>query len=66
LKWAIDKIVTWKNKTIVNNTIHIHGSADLILPCKANNCNYYIKEGGYLMILNKADEISRILKSIIK
>lgn len=62
LKWAIDKVVKWKNKTLISNTFHIHGSADKVLPFYFVNCNAVIKNGGHLMTLNRADEITTILK----
>lgn len=36
LFWAISQIVKWKNKTIPNNLIHIHGSKDRIIPIRNN------------------------------
>lgn len=62
LKWAIDKIVNWKNKTRLPNIYHIHGTRDKILPLKFSNCDKIISKGGHLMTLNKAAEISLILR----
>lgn len=62
LKWAIDKIVRWTNQTQAKNIFHIHGENDKILPLSSVNCNVIIKNGGHLMILNKADEISDLLR----
>lgn len=63
LKWAIDKIVNWKNSQIPKNLIHIHGNTDKLLPLTI--CDFPIKEGGHLMILNKAREISSLLQKIL-
>jgi hypothetical protein len=63
LKWAIDKIVNWENSRLPKNLIHIHGTADKLLPI--TNCDYKIKNGGHLMIVNKAEEISSLLRKII-
>jgi hypothetical protein len=65
LKWAIDKIVSWSNVDYPDNIFHIHGSSDRILPSKYVTCDRIIKDGGHLMILNKAEEIGKILRSII-
>src|ERR1035437_4995871 len=32
LKWAIDKIASWDNKTKAKNLSHIHGTADKVFP----------------------------------
>lgn len=63
LKWAIDKIVLWKNFTPPKNIFHIHGTSDRILPLIFVKCNLKIKRGGHLMTLNQAKELNQILKS---
>ncbi len=65
LKWAIDKIVTWENQTIVENIFHIHGSHDRLLPKRYIKSNITIQNGGHLITLSKADDINRILRQEI-
>ncbi|MFN8417474.1 MAG: alpha/beta hydrolase [Cytophagaceae bacterium] len=62
LKWAIDKIVRWNNKTIPENIFHIHGSNDKIFPFDNVKMDAIIHEGGHFMIMNKAEEVNEILK----
>ena len=62
LKWAIDKAITWRNQTVVNNILHIHGSKDKLLPVRFVNCNITVQDGGHLMTLNKSEELNRILR----
>ena len=62
LKWAIDKIVTWKSEIEHKNVIHIHGTADRILPINFVNCQIKVKNGGHFMTLNKAKELDEIVK----
>ena len=65
LKWAIAKIVNWKNKVPPENIQHLHGTADRILPFKnVKNC-IVIKSGTHLMLINKAAEVSQILKKLL-
>jgi pimeloyl-ACP methyl ester carboxylesterase len=60
-KWAIDKIVNWKNTAKLKNIVHIHGTSDRLLPIRFVSCDYKIKDGGHLMLLNKAEEVNEIL-----
>jgi len=62
LKWAIDKIARWPNQAQTKNIFHIHGTSDRILPLSFVSCDIKIKNGGHLMTLNKADELSNILR----
>ncbi len=63
LKWAIDKIVTWKNEN--GNSIHIHGTSDRILPIKFVKWNIKVENGGHFMTLNKASELTKIVRKEI-
>ena len=64
---AVNCIVTWNNKEITENLIHIHGTADLILPYHdIVKCDYPIKDGTHFMIVDKADEISEIINKELK
>jgi len=60
-RWAMDNMVSWNNQTVPAHLIHIHGTDDKIIPYADLKANYSIEGGGHLMILNKADTISRII-----
>lgn len=61
--WATNSIVTWDNAEPVSNVVTIHGTADRIFPFK--KADYRVEHGGHLMIVSKADEVSRILRKIL-
>lgn len=61
LAWALDKIVQWQNTQPVANLIHIHGQKDRILPISYVNADISIAQGGHLMVLSQARQISEIL-----
>lgn len=63
LTWAIEKIVHWKNSVIPANTTLIHGSADRIFT--RSKGDYVIRKGGHFMIVNRAPEISTLLKQLL-
>ncbi len=63
--WSIQTIINWQNKYIPGQTIHIHGSKDRIFPLKYVSPDYVIEGGGHMMIMDKAAEINKILKSEI-
>lgn len=62
LKWALDKIGKWQNLQTHPNLMHIHGTADKILPIFFTQPDYKIKDGGHFMTLNKQTEIEAILE----
>lgn len=66
LVWAIDKIVSWTNKTELKNLTHIHGTADKILPIRFINCNYKVNNGEHFMTVNKATELTKLIRELIQ
>jgi len=61
LKWALRKIITWKNVERPHNLFQIHGTSDKILPIKNTNPDYVIKNGEHLMIYSQAEILSKLL-----
>ena len=62
LKWAIAQVLTWKNNAIPSNILHIHGSNDHIFPVKKIRNAHIIPGGGHFMVMDKPDEIARIIQ----
>lgn len=65
MKWAIGAILKWESPKTSPNIIHIHGTADKLLPYKLVKADYTIKKGTHTMVIDKAAEISAILKKIL-
>jgi pimeloyl-ACP methyl ester carboxylesterase len=66
IRWAIRAIMNWKTDDQVIELHHIHGTRDYILPSTFTNPQYKIQGAGHLMIFNRAEEINRILFSILQ
>lgn len=64
-RWAVHAILTWKNTTVPPNVIHIHGTADRLLPYRYVKADYTVDKGRHIMILDNAEEISQLLKKLI-
>ena len=65
MKWAIHRVVSWKNELIPENTYHIHGQSDRIFPNRFVHENFSVAKGGHFMIMNQAEHISQLLQKII-
>ena len=64
-KWAINEIVNWKRLHAPQNIIRIHGNKDRVLPVINFKPDYMVKNGGHFMVVNKADELSEILTTLV-
>ncbi len=66
VRWAIGAILHWENMTIPPNIIHVHGTADKLLPFRYVKADYVIEGGTHVMTLDKHQEISLLLKQLIQ
>lgn len=65
MKWAIDRVVTWKNELIPNNTFHIHGKSDRIFPYRYVSEDFSVERGGHFMIMSQAECVSNLIQKIV-
>jgi hypothetical protein len=65
IDWAIDQILNWKNSWAPENTFHIHGENERMFPIRNIQPTHVIKEGTYIMILNRAGEVSVCIEQIV-
>lgn len=63
IRWALNKMIFWSNDSTSIKTIRIHGTNDKLIPLKGESIK--IKDGGHFMIVDKAEEISRIINEQI-
>ena len=61
LKWSMDKIVNWENKTGIKNFMHIHGDKDIVFPFSNIENAEKISGGTHVMIMNKSKKISELI-----
>ncbi len=64
-KWIIDKIITWKQSTILPNVYHIHGENDKVFPYRNIENPITIKNGAHFMLVNKSKTISEKINTVI-
>ena len=65
IRWSLDSILQWEQHERSENIIHIHGSSDRLLPLRYTHADRIIHNGRHLMVLNKADEINRVLSEVL-
>ena len=65
MKWAVDRVVTWKNELVPDNVFHIHGESDRIFPIPFVEADFCIAKGGHFMIMNRAEYVSELIQKIV-
>lgn len=64
-QWSGGAILDWQNETVPKNIVHIHGTNDNVLPIQYIRSDYQIENGGHLMVMERADEVSVILGKLL-
>lgn len=65
MAWAIHQILQWKNTSVPDNLIHVHGSRDHIIPIKNVKSNVVIKAAGHFMTVTHAKEVEKLLREML-
>ncbi|RAJ83500.1 hypothetical protein CLV59_103468 [Chitinophaga dinghuensis] len=60
-RWAVNVMLHWQNEYLPENLVHINGDKDHPFPIKYVHPTHIIHNGGHFMVMNRAEEISRIL-----
>jgi len=66
MKWAMDAVLKWDNTVIPPHVFQITGDKDLIFSYKRIKGATIVKGGTHIMIFDKAKEINKWLKKILK
>lgn len=59
IRWALNTIIKWSNRKNLNKLIRIHGTNDKLIPLKGEA--FKIENGGHFMIVDNAEEISKLV-----
>jgi pimeloyl-ACP methyl ester carboxylesterase len=65
IKWCIWAIGRWRSDSPRPNVVHVHGTADKLLPIRYVHPEHRVNGGTHLMIRNRAKEIAGLLQSLI-
>lgn len=60
IRWALQRILEWKNTDTSINTVQIHGTNDKVIPIPSK-VNYRLQQAGHLMVFNRSEEVSKII-----
>ena len=66
VKWAMKAVLAWDNKDVPPNTYIITGDKDHVFDYRRIKDAITIKGGSHIMVFDKAKEINKILKKILK
>jgi pimeloyl-ACP methyl ester carboxylesterase len=66
IEWAMKAALYWDNETLPANVYHIIGDKDLVFNYKKIHNATIIKGGTHIMVFDKAKEINKVLKNILK
>ncbi|GAB3200359.1 pimeloyl-ACP methyl ester carboxylesterase [Pontibacter aydingkolensis] len=65
LRWALARLLDWKQDTPPAGLIQIHGTSDKVLPIADMEDVIKIPRGEHLMVIHRAEEVSAILSRIL-
>lgn len=65
LDWCVEAVLQWDNEVVPPGVVHIHGTADLLLPARYVSGYIPVKRGSHLMIYEKANELNKLVLQLL-
>jgi pimeloyl-ACP methyl ester carboxylesterase len=65
LKWSLDQTLRWPGGAVPDNLVHIHGTADRLLPARYVKPDIWVEGGTHFMIVTRAAEISTLVDRLV-
>lgn len=65
-KWAVNELLNWKNEQKLDRVLKISGTNDKLIPPTNDTKIHLIEHGGHFMIVDKAEEMSRVINVWIR
>ena len=65
LRWSLGQLLDWPQQEVLPGLVHIHGTADRVLPLYDRPGLVKVAGGEHLMVMGRAEEISAILGKIL-
>ena len=66
LRWALQSLLALRELPQVPHLMHLHGTADRVIPCPSTPEVVKVAQGGHFMICNRAAEVSDIIDRYLK
>ena len=66
IRWALTAALEWKGAGENMECIHIHGSKDIVFPIRYTKPSHTVNMGGHLMVMDRANDINKILASLLR
>jgi len=61
IRWSLQAILNWQNKTIPQPVWHIHGTHDEVLPVRYTQPTHTIPKEGHMLVMTRPDEVNKFL-----
>jgi pimeloyl-ACP methyl ester carboxylesterase len=65
-RWAMDKVVNWKQTKYHKNLLHLHGTKDSVFPANFISKATFIKGGTHLMVFTRAKEVNQHILNFLE
>jgi len=65
IRWAMRAILDWDGGPPDRHFYQIHGTNDIVLPLRYTRPTHVVRGAGHLMIMDRAEEINRLLAEIL-
>lgn len=66
MRWGMQQLMDWQAPDDIGELVHIHGTADRMIPYKNVSPTHTIEDGSHFMILDRAEEIGPLIEKVVR
>jgi pimeloyl-ACP methyl ester carboxylesterase len=65
IRWALNAVLNWDNRTIPQRLYHIHGTRDEVFPISLTTPTHIVRKGGHMFVLSRPESVNQFLREIL-
>lgn len=65
IRWALNAVLDWDNRTIPQPLYHIHGTRDEVFPLRLTTPTHIVRKRGHMFVVSHPDIVNLFLREVL-
>jgi pimeloyl-ACP methyl ester carboxylesterase len=65
IRWALNAVLVWDNRTLPQPLYHIHGTRDEVFPIGRTTPTHTVRKAGHMFVVSRPETVNQFLREIL-
>jgi len=65
IRWALNAVLDWNNRTIPQPLYHIHGTRDEVFPISLTTPSHIVRKGDHMFMVSRPETVNQFLREVL-